>query len=156
MKSIFEQLDATLLSKTRHLSALTSILRETLPPQSHGHFHVTRIDQHTLYVVTDSPVWATRLRQLAPDLLQTLRQRSEKNAPGRAGALIPENLQHLRVSTRPTQAQVPAAARASSVPDRRRNISQHSAAMLAQTAEYINDDRLSAALRRLSRHQKTR
>ncbi len=152
MKSIFEQLDPKLLIKSKNLSVLTHILQEVLPTQSHLHFQVVNINQHTLFVMTDTPVWATKLRQLAPVLIELLHKKRHNRAYNiNLGQLIPETIRHIQVLTRPGQM-------VSTPPLRtiqnQRNISAQVATWLTQTADYINDAELSQALHRLSQLRK--
>lgn len=54
---------------------LLSELRRHLPDMLAGHCSAARLRDQQLIVSVDSPAWATRLRFVAPQLLDSLRQR---------------------------------------------------------------------------------
>lgn len=58
---------------------LTQQVTKYLPMAMHDHCWVTALDEGQLTVVTDSPVWASKLRYLSRDLISKLRQ--EKSLP---------------------------------------------------------------------------
>jgi len=153
MKPIFEQLDPNMLSRVKNLSLLTHILQQALPVQAHSHFHVVNINQQTLFVLTDSPIWATKLRQLASDLIKSLQTERLNNAyKTQNSTFIPASLKHIKVLTRPAKIQ-PATADKSNKPIKyQRYISEQAALSLTRTADFIDDDNLSKALHRLATH----
>ena len=123
--------------RARELRRLTSLLRSELPPESDGHYHVANIQGRTLVIMTDSPVWTTRLRQLGPRILSVLKDRGGKN------------LQHIRVFSRPGRSPTvkpPAPPKAAPEP-----ISPESSRLISQTASFIDDEGLRGALLRLAR-----
>jgi len=54
------------------LSKYSVLLRKILPPECLNHVEVANIRNQNLILITDSPVWTTRLRQLSPQILQFL------------------------------------------------------------------------------------
>lgn len=114
------------------------LLRSQLPPESDGHFHVANIHDRTVVIMTDSPVWTTRLRQLGPRILTLLQNSGRKN------------LLHIRVFSRPGPATAPA--RAKSTTGKPKQISQESSRLISQAATFIEDRDLSAALLKLASH----
>lgn len=54
------------------LSKYSILLRKILPPECLNHVEVANIRNQNLILITDSPVWTTRLRQLSPQILQFL------------------------------------------------------------------------------------
>ena len=135
MKSFNSQLNPTLVSKSRQLERLTSILSSELPPETNGHYHVAGVDNSTLVVITDSPVWTTRLRQLAPMIIETLSGKLESG------------LQHIRIISRHGTITAPA-----QIEDTvNRVLSEQSAQQVAQAAEYIQDEDLKKALLNFSK-----
>jgi len=153
MKSIFEQLDPAMLGRAKKLVILGHIMQQLLPTQAHAHFHVVNINRDTLFVVATSPVWATKIRQLAPQLLKIIhnqRQANTQNANIRQ--LVPDTLRHIRVLTRPGQIQATLSAKPAAAHKIHRRLSPEAAALLAQTADYVCDDKLSQSLKRLSKH----
>ncbi len=158
MKPIFEQLSPGLLARSKNLSVLTQLLTDCLPGQVHGHFHVVKLDQHTLFIVTDSPVWATRLRQLAPQLINHLRinRSGQKHHKYMANinlqTLIPAGIRHIQVLTRPGQLITTPCSSPEHHQNYPRQLSPQAGKLLSQSADYINDGKLSESLRKLSRH----
>jgi len=118
------------------------VLSSELPPELDGHFHVANIHDRTLVIMTDSPVWTTRLRQLGPRILTILQNRGRKN------------LLHIRVFSRP--AQTAPIRPAEPVKSRPNQISQQSSQLISQTAAGIADEGLRAALLKLATHASKR
>ena len=138
LDSFDARLDDSLKKHARELGRLTSLLRSALPPESDGHYHVAGIRDRTLVIMTDSPVWTTRLRQLGPRILGVLQGSGQKH------------LQHIRVFSRPSRA---ADARPPvSRPAAREPISAQSSRLIEQTASSIDDDGLRNALLKLAGH----
>ena len=138
MDSFNSRLDDSLRRRAQELRRLTSMLRSELPPESDGHYHVANIQDRTVVIMTDSPVWTTRLRQLGPRILTILQNCGRKN------------LLHIRVFSRPAQS--PVARPAESVKTKPRQISHQSSQLLNQAASFIGDDGLREALLKLARH----
>ena len=137
MKLFRQQLNPALISKSRELEQLTSILSSELPPETSGHYHVTGLDNSTLVIITDSPVWTTKLRQLGPSIIQTLTEKTGKN------------LQHVRIISRHGPIKAPYQANQAV----NRTLSKKSAQQVAQTAKYIRDKGLKEALLKLSKRR---
>jgi hypothetical protein len=135
MKQLNNILNPGILAHSRKLEHLTMLLRNELPPECDGHYHAAAIHGNTLVIVTDSPVWTTRLRQLGPGILQLLKNK------------IPQNLQHIRVISR----RGPAVSNHEQ-PAVKRELSQQSSQHIAQTANYIENEPLKQALLKISRH----
>ena len=135
MKSFNSQLNPTLVSKSRQLERLTSILSAVLPPETNGHYHVAGMDNSTLTIITDSPVWTSRLRQLAPMIIETL--------SGKLGS----KLQHIRIISR--HGTITAPAQTENIVNR--VLSEQSAQQVARAAEHIRDEDLKKALLNLSK-----
>ena len=114
------------------------MLRGELPPETDGHYHVANIQGRTLVIMTDSPVWTTRLRQLGPRILTILQNSGRKN------------LLHIRVFSRPAQS--PVARPPESVKTKPKHISLQSSRLLNQAASTIGDEGLREALLKLARH----
>lgn len=137
MKLFKAQLDTRLVARTRSLEQLNLQLRNALPPECDGHYNVAAIHDRTVVIVTDSPVWTTRLRQLGPLILETLAGKTR------------QQLQHVRIISRhgPVVSDY-------KPPVVKRELSQQSSEQIAQTASYINDEHLRDALLKISRHAK--
>ncbi len=139
MRTINASLDPQLLAKARRLDHLTLLLRQNLPPECDGHYHVANIKNRTVFIITDSPVWTTRLRQLAPVIVTLLTDNDVSN------------VQHVHVSSRIHYKTAP--------PPKpklvKRKLSDASAELINQSSTYITDSRLKEALLKLaSRNRK--
>ena len=135
MKLFNSQLNPILLAKSHQLEQLTSILNGELPPETSGHYHVAGIDNSTLVVITDSPVWTTRLRQLGPMIIEALSNRTGTK------------LQHIRIVSRHGSIKAPAQTSQTI----NRVLSEQSGQQVAQTARHIKDEDLKKALLKLSK-----
>ncbi len=138
MKPFNHQLDPALVSKSHQLDQLTSLISSELPPETDGHYHVAGIDNSTLVIITDSPVWTTRLRQLGPAIIQAL--------SGKTG----KQFQHVRIVSRHGSIKAP------EQPDHTVNrvLSEKSGQQIAQSAEHIKDEDLREALIKFSKRSK--
>jgi hypothetical protein len=125
-----------LLERAKFLEALTLRLREAIDPVMAGHICVGNLRDDTVIITADSPAWLSNIRYLAPTLLQILQQQ-----PGL------EKLRHIQFKVQPENP----AAKAQVAP-RRARLSTDTAHMLNEAASAIEDQDLSAALQRLSRH----
>lgn len=134
MKLFNLQLNPALVSKSHDLERLTALLNGELPRETSGHYHVAGIDNSTLVIITDSPVWTTRLRQLGPSIIEILAERAAKN------------VNHVRIVSRRGSIKTPYQ------PNQTVNriLSAKSGQHLSQTAEYIQDNELKNALLKLS------
>jgi hypothetical protein len=132
------RLDKRLIRRAKELGRLTSLLRAQLPAECDGHYHVANIQGRTVVIMTDSPVWTTRLRQLGPQILMALHQDGRKS------------LLHIRVFSRPSQAL--GAKRVQARKPQPKWISPQSSQLIHQAAACIDDDKLRQALHQLATH----
>ena len=148
MKPINIHIDSKLTAQTRKLEQMTMLLKNNLPPECDGHYHVANIRDDTVVVITDSPVWTTRLRQLGPLILQILSRSVQAHSMGPKSTQ--QQLHHVHIVSRygpiPDHHQPPAV---------KRTISQQSRQQIEQTASYISDKKLKNALLKISKHGKT-
>lgn len=141
MEILGNKLDNPLLAQARSLEKLTLALLAVLPPECSGHYHVAGFRDRTVIIVCDSPVWATRLRQLGPLVVSCLQQQGKKY----------EALQHVQVSSRPASSGQPAMQqRHRNTKNTPRKMSAQSGKLLGQTAVSITDERLRRALEKLA------
>ena len=138
MEHFKDQLNPAIISKARHLEQLTMILNGILPPETSGHYHVTGFDNSTLVIITDSPVWTTRLRQLGPSIIEALSDRTGGK------------LQHVRIVSRHGSIKAPM----QSSTTIERELSEASGQQLVQTAEHVKDEELKQALLKFSKRSK--
>jgi len=138
MKTLASQLDPALLARSRKYEKLTLLLRQHLPPECDNHYAVTNIHQQELVIVTDSPVWATRLRQLAPQIIALVRQDLAQ-------------IQHVQIKTRlPATTARPAPGPAPNLAAKRQ-LSQRASQQIQSAAACISDETLKNALLKLAR-----
>ena len=74
MKRLNEQISSKFANQAKKLDQYTRILQKVLPIECREHVQVANIRQQNLILITDSPVWTTRLRQLSPTILQFIRE----------------------------------------------------------------------------------
>lgn len=129
---------AQLVAQTDRLATINRAFRAYLPPHLHDHAKIVSLSAQHWVIQTHSSAWATRLRYVLPQLQQQLSEHF--------GYTIP--VLKLRVQPAP---QEPAP-----VPQRRMQMTEKSAALLAGTAQGIADQRLGAALRRLAENASSR
>jgi hypothetical protein len=142
LDSFKSKIDQSIKKRARELARLTSLLNSELPAECDGHYHVANVRDKTLVIMTDSPVWTTRLRQLGPTILTALQNSGRKN------------LLHIQVFSRPARS--PVTRQPCEVQAKPRQISSESSQLLNQTASYISDTGLRDALRKLARHTTTK
>jgi len=67
-----------LLEQVYQNQQLLDRVQEILPPVDREHAHYASLESGTLYLVTDSPAWAMRLRFMAPEVMARLAGRIGK------------------------------------------------------------------------------
>jgi hypothetical protein len=126
-----------LMVQASRLNRLSQIFHAYLPAHLRDHATLIQLDAEGWEVQTDSASWATRLRYALPTIRQALGQQ--------VGITLPKP--RIRV--------VPAA-----MPDKPRRpplkLTRRSAELLETTARDLTDPELSAALRRLAAHGRSR
>ena len=144
MKSVNEQINPNFVKQARILDSFTPFIRSYLPPEFHDHIKVANIRNNSLVLVTDSPVWTTRLRQLSSHILQTLKDNSSK---------LPKTqiIHHIQIQTRYQAGGKPPPRR---IAKHRPLLSRNTARRLNQSADSIDDPQLKQALTRLARNFK--
>jgi hypothetical protein len=160
MKRINEQINPVFLQQTQKLAQFTKIIRAVLPAECLNHVKVANIRNQTLMLVTDSPVWTTRLRQLSPQILQFVQKNmpvsvSENTSENTLGN-NPENqntdiIHHLRISTRYQTANRDVGLQKKKSREKL-HISQKTAELLSQSADSFDNDQLKTALSKLAAH----
>jgi len=75
VKQLFEQekILKSLLSQTKEQQKILSLVKSCLPDNLSDHCNNTVLNKPILYIYTDSPVWVSKLRFEAPNLLTKLR-----------------------------------------------------------------------------------
>lgn len=140
MKTLSSSLDSKILARSENLQALTYLLTQNLPLECSGHFQVANIRHGTLVLVTESPVWTTRLRQLSAEILRLLRHHSHP-------------MQHVEIKTR-LQAMPVLEPRDINHSAVQRHLSQSASQLLETVSSSVEDEALKNALLKLSRRGK--
>ena len=143
MKPINEQISSKFIAQARKLDQYTRILHQILPIECRNHVQIANIRQQNLMLITDSPVWTTRLRQLSPQILQFLRENTAGD-----GQII----HHVQISTRYQNNNVREQKALAEKNRLKPSISETTANLLSQSANSIDDQQLKEALLRVASH----
>ncbi len=122
----------------RYLESVDQALQRLLGPSLAGHCRVANIARETLVLQTASATWGSRLRYLAPSILQQLSKQLGWN-----------QVRHTKVQVRPE------AFPNREQPARRAHLSRKSADLLREVAESTEDPELRDAFLRLSQRGET-
>ena len=136
MQKISEKLSLRFKKKALELNRLNHAVKISLPLDCHEHIEIADIRNNQLVILTDSPVWQTRLRLYSQTILEALHQH----------AGIKLNRVVLKLS--PKKRVIPEKAPVY------RTISEQNSNLIEQTANCIDDPDLQAALIKLSRKTK--
>ena len=154
MKPFSEQIDPKFMIQAQKLARYTQLLHQVLPIECRGHVEVANIRNQNLMLITDSPVWTTRLRQLSPQILQFIGENRPNTDTSNNKMQI---IHHVQISTRynPNNAHQATPHQQQISPEKKRqrpHISEISAELLAQSANSIDHQQLKTALLRVARH----
>ncbi len=136
MINISEKLNLKLKKKALELDQLNNAVKISLPMDCRDHMEVADVRNKQLVILTDSPVWQTRLRMHSHSMLEALHQHT--------------NLKLHNVSIR----LIPAKRTIKEKPAVFRTLSEENSKLIEQTANCISDPNLQAALLVLSRKTK--
>lgn len=136
MDNITNKLAQSIRQKALTLGKMNQAIKAALPTDCHSHVEVAGISENQLIILTDSPVWQTRLRMLSQIMLETLYQQT--------GIKLSRVKLKLAPAKRSIIVEPPAP----------RSLSQHSGKLISQTADSISDDNLRMAMQRLSKKAK--
>ncbi len=137
MERFSNQLTSSIRQKAFQLKRLKQAILASLPVDCHSHLEVAGIRDNQLVVLTDSPVWQTRLRMYSQSMLEALHQHADIK------------LSRVKIRLSPPQREI------EEPPPPPRILSTQSAQLIEQTAQCISDEALSSALLRLSRKAKS-
>ena len=170
MKPINEQISPNFVIQAKKLARYTQLLRNILPLECHDHVQVANIRNHSLMLMTDSPVWTTRLRQLSPQILKFIRENTQNVDQKQSAKMDNEVIHHVQISTRylttalntGDNRTIPAAGESLSlggdktpaVTRQKLEISDSIAELLTQSADSIEHPQLKAALLKIASHKK--
>lgn len=76
MENISKKLRQHIRKKAHELDRLNHAVKISLPVDCHDHVDVAGIRDNQLIILTDSPVWQTRLRMYSQTILEALQQHS--------------------------------------------------------------------------------
>jgi len=147
MKSINEQISAKFVIQAKKLNRYKQLLRNVLPVECYDHVEVANIRDQNLMLITDSPVWTTRLRQLSPQILQFLRENTSDAETDRA-----QIIHHIQISTRYHPSNGSAQQTLNKKARPKLQISDKTASMLSQSADSIDHPQLRSALLKVASH----
>lgn len=136
MDNLSEKLQQRILRKALELQRMGQAIKASLPLDCHAHLNVVGIRENQLILLTDSPVWQTRLRMFSQTILEALHQHTGIT------------LTRVKIKLAPAQRIIE--------PDTppKRTLSEDSAKMIKQTASCISDPALRQAMLRLSKKAK--
>lgn len=156
MKLINEQINPKFVIQARKLRQFTQLLRNILPAECRNHVEVANIRQQILMLITDSPVWTTRLRQLSPQILQYIRENSSKFDPASTDSSSKAQIiHHIQISTRYHKNNANEQQSPSKKQQHTPQISKKTAELISQSANSINDLKLKKALLKIASHANT-
>lgn len=126
-----------LLSRARALRKLDVVLHDLIPSPLNEHCRILSLQDATLTLAADSPVWAARLRFQATQLVKQL-----------------SNSQTVRLRTVNVRIRPPDGLPVTRTPGNRPRLSRRATYTLKQTARNVADPELKAALLRLANRRK--
>lgn len=129
-----------IIRRGRQLHGLNILLGELLGTELATHCQLANIRNNTLILATDSSAWATRIRYMAPQLIQKLKGNKQLSGIDTVHVIITQ----------------PASPRDTSLPVRRASMSESASECISQCAEGISDPQLSSALRHLAKRKTAR
>ncbi len=136
MDKITEKLSLKFRKKAQELTRLNRAVKISLPIDCHDHMEIADIRDNQLIILTDSPVWQTRLRMYSHTILEALHQH--------AGIKLNRVTLRLTPEKRTIEEKPPVF----------RTLSEKNANLIESTANCVSDPDLQAALLKLSRHKK--
>jgi len=148
MKTINDQINPDFLIQAKKLSQFTQLLHNILPIECRNHVQVANVRNQNLMLITDSPVWTTRLRQLNPQILQYI----QENTPSDGKTQI---IHHIQISTRYHSTDNSAHKSSTEKNLHKPQISDKTAELLSQSANSINHQQLKQALLKIASHSKS-
>ncbi|MDH5484007.1 MAG: DUF721 domain-containing protein [Gammaproteobacteria bacterium] len=132
MKSISLLINQKIQQQALLLEKLTRLIHAALPANCKSHTQVAGIRENQLILVTDSPVWAAKLRLYTQNILQVMEEH---------GQLSINRIQIKQAQ--PKRIPEP-------VPVKTRHLQKASANMIKKTADGIDDPALQEALYKLA------
>ncbi len=136
MESLTDLLNPALLKKARQLDALTKILRASLPQACQQHVEVAGIRDQQIILLTDSPVWVSRLRLYTQGILEMLEEYADIKLTGiKIKPSFNKKIVKKEIVRSP------------------RTLNKRSSTLINQTADSISDPELRRALYNLAKNR---
>lgn len=135
MKSIAHLINNSLQLKAAELVRLDQIITSALPTGCLNHVNVAGIRDNQLILITDSPVWASKLRLYRQSLIQMIEEHGDIKI---SNILIKQSKIEAIKLKQPTA--------------KPRHLNRQSSRVIAQTADAISDPALKQALYHLAKN----
>lgn len=145
MKTINEQINPKFVIQAKKLAQYKHLLQQILPIECQNHVEVANIRDQNLMLITDSPVWTTRLRQLSPKILQFIAENTAKIDKK-------QTIHHVQISTRYHSSSTANQESSAKAARKKPQISEKTAEMLVQSANSIKHQQLKTALLKIASH----
>lgn len=154
MKSINEQINPKFVIQAKILHQFAQLLQNVLPYECRNHVQVANIRQNILMLITDSPVWTTRLRQLSPQILHYIHDNSSKfdDCVKACSSGKSHIIHHIQISTRYHATNAYEHSLHSNKQRSAPSISNKTAELLTQSANSIDHPKLKTALLKIASH----
>jgi len=133
MKSLTQALSNKLVNRALQLEKLNKLVRSALPLECHPHVACAGVKDTSLILVTDSPVWSSKIRLYSALILSMVQE---------LGSYQAQQIQIRQTVKKLSQQQ--------KKPSLRRKLAPQNARLLKATAENIDDDALRNALEKLA------
>jgi len=137
MKTISQFINPSLAQKSQQFDYLRGILLACLPQNCHAHLSIANLYHKQLVLVTDSSVWASRLRLYASTMLDMLKQHSDAD------------ITHIKVRQVQNRLDI-----RPEIKKKQREMNPRTGQLITQSASCIEDTELQAALLKLAKHSK--
>ena len=124
-----------LVATAENLIALEQKLRSFLPSPLDKHCKVSCLSNHSILLVTDSSVWATKLRFMTPEILNFMKSQCSS-----------ARLKSVRISIRPD------IYTRTGQSGRKFTLSTAASIIIKNIANNIHDDELRSSLHKIARH----
>ena len=128
-----------LIIEAKRLTQIKILLNQSLDYQIAEHIEVCKVEKNLLILLTDSPVWATRLRYMQQQIIGRLHQYA-----------LTKNISKISIKVRPLNLKNQKPKQAS----RHMALSKSAADQILEETQGISDPKLKAAFERIAKHAK--
>ena len=127
-----------LVATAENLIALEQKLCSILPPPLNLHCKISGLSNQSILLITDSSVWATKLRFMTPEILKFMKSECSSS-----------RLKSVRISIRPE------VYNKTSQPGRKITLTTATSRIIKNIANNIHDDELRSSLHKIARHSES-